>query len=130
MPHSGMPGAPSGPASWSTSTESAVTGSAGSSIRRLEVVVVAKDDGRTRVLKQPALGGRVLDDRAIRREVTAQHGDAAFRANRSLALRDDLVVRDERARRDSVPSGWPLTVRQSTCSRSRSRSSTPRRPPA
>ncbi len=32
-PHSGMPGAPSGPACFSTSTESAVTGSAGSSMR-------------------------------------------------------------------------------------------------
>ena len=33
MPHSGMPGPPSGPACWSTSTESAVTGRSGSSMR-------------------------------------------------------------------------------------------------
>ena len=33
MPHSGMPGPPSGPAFWSTSTESAVAGRSGSSIR-------------------------------------------------------------------------------------------------
>ena len=46
MPHSGMPGPPSGPACCSTSTESAVTGSAGSSIRAVHVVVVAEHDGR------------------------------------------------------------------------------------
>ena len=49
MPHSGMPGAPSGPASWRTSTESAVTGSAGSSMRASRSCVVPEDDGRARV---------------------------------------------------------------------------------
>ena len=49
-PHSGMPGAPSGPASCSTSTESVVTVKRGIVDARGHVVVVVEHDRRARVL--------------------------------------------------------------------------------
>ena len=109
MPHSGMPGPPSGPASWRTSTESAVTGERRIVDPRFEVVVVAEDDRGSGVLEQPALRRGVLDHRAIGGEVAAQHGDAAFRPDRPIARRDDVVVADV-APSTLSPSVCPLTV--------------------
>ena len=102
MPHSGMPGPPSGPAFCSTSTESGVTGSVRIVDPRFEVVVVAEDDGRPGVAAAAAdRDGGVLDDRALRREVAAQHRDAALGPDRPVARQDHLVVADDRVGRCS-----------------------------
>ena len=63
---------------------------------RLEVVVVPEHDGRSRVLQQPPLRGRVLDDRAVGRQVAAQDRNASFGTDRPIARGDDLVVAHRR----------------------------------
>ena len=69
MPHSGMPGAPIGPAPRSTSTLSAVTSSAGSSMRGGHVVIAVEHDGRAGVPGELRVGGGRLDHRPVRRKV-------------------------------------------------------------
>ena len=59
---------------------------------RGHVVVVVEDDGFAGVLEQLGIGGRGLDDRAVGREVTAQHGQAAAALNRLIHRCDDVVV--------------------------------------
>ena len=76
-PHSGMPGAPSGPACFSTSTESVVTVERGIVDARRHVVVVGEHDRGPGVLQQARLRRRGLDHRAVGREVAAQHREAA-----------------------------------------------------
>ena len=97
MPHSGMPGAPSGPAFCSTSTESARHRQRRIVEPRFEIVVVREDDGRAGVLQQPLVRGGVLDHGAVGREIAAQHRDAAFGPERRIARGDDLVVADDGA---------------------------------
>ncbi len=89
-PHSGMPGAPSGPAFCSTSTESAVTGECGIVDARGHVVVVGEDDRGSGVLEQSRLRRGGLDHRAIRREIAAQHREAAARHQRLVARQDHV----------------------------------------
>ena len=50
---------------------------------RVEVGVIAKDDGGPGVAEQSRLGSGVLDHRAVRREIAAKHRHAAFVIERS-----------------------------------------------
>ena len=78
IPHSGIPGPPSGPACCSTSTDSLLTGSDRIVDSRRQIVVVAKHDGRSRVHEKIRIGRGLLDDRAPGREIAAQDRYAPF----------------------------------------------------
>src|SRR5665213_1994731 len=77
-PHSGMPGAPWGPAFCSTMTLSASHVERRIVDARGHVLVVAKDHRASGVLLQPRFHRRRLDDRAIRGEVAARIDDPAL----------------------------------------------------
>ena len=92
MPHSGMPGTPTGPQPASTST-----GPRRDRQRRVvdpgqHVVVAAEHDGRPAVAQQLRRRRRGLDHRAVRRQRAAHHAERA-------ALAQRRARRPDRARR-------------------------------
>ena len=85
---------------------------------------------RPAVLEQVRRRGGGLDDRAVGREVAAQHGDAGVGDQRLGARPDHRRVPDRARRRGGSTSGRPVTVIASGSSRSRTSRSTASRPPA
>ncbi len=72
-PHSGMPGAPSGPALLEHEHRRGVHVEIRIVDARRHVVVALEDDGASRVRQQRGIGGGRLHHRAARREVAVQH---------------------------------------------------------
>ena len=129
MPHSGIPGAPSGPAFRSTSTSSAVIASAGSSSRAFmsagdsnttarPVCTSSRGSAAVGLITQPS-GARL--PRSTKVPPAAETGSPRGRITRSSSTSAPAML---------SPSERPVTVSASVWSRSRSRSSTAGRPPA
>ena len=110
-PHSGMPGAPSGPAFCSTSTESFVDRQRGIVDARRHVVVVGEHDGGPGVPQQVRLRRRRLDHRAVGREVAAQHGEAVAARPAPCRAAGSRRALNTSAPAMFSPSVLPLTVR-------------------
>ena len=97
---------------------------------RLQVVVVAEHDRRAGVLQQPRLGGRVLDDRAVRREVAAQHRQRRLRARAAArAARSPRRWRRPHRRCSRRASGRSRSGSRVRADRAAARAA-PRSPPA
>ena len=81
---------------------------------RRHVVVVAEHDGRPAMtMEQARLGGGVLDDGAVRREVAAKHRRARLRGDsgrsRGTMTRSLRRARPRGSRRASARSSWRTT---------------------
>ena len=83
-------------------------------------------------LEQIGVGGRALEDRALRRQIAEQRDQPALRLQRLVALRDDAAVDPGAGIAPSrSPRVSPVTVMASRCSRSfNSRISAPMPPAA
>ena len=121
-----------GPAFCSTRKSSGVTSRSGSSMRAARSSSDVEHHRAAFVLEQASVGGRALEDRAVRRQRcrTARPARRPAAAARRTAAPRRGRPRPGRRRRAARPGSRPSTVRQSRCSSGFSSRSTAPMPPA
>ena len=90
MPHSGMPGPPFGPAFFKHQDMVGRDVEIVAFDLAHHVVIVLEGDHFAAVLEEALVGGRRLDDAALRREVALEHRGRAFGIDRVVERMDDV----------------------------------------